>query len=124
MRFLFDQSADFRLIAPLRRLGHDVSAISRDHPHSLADEEVLAIARRERRILVVADRDFGELVFHQGLVHAGVLFFRLPGVPLQTKIDYLTTVLEKHAEELSQGEFLVVTPGQIRVAGHPDLRPG
>jgi hypothetical protein len=42
MRFLFDQSADFRLIAPLRRLGHDVSAISRDHPHSLADEDVLA----------------------------------------------------------------------------------
>jgi hypothetical protein len=27
MRFLFDQSADFRLIAPLRQLGHDVSAI-------------------------------------------------------------------------------------------------
>jgi predicted nuclease of predicted toxin-antitoxin system len=119
MRFLFDQSADFRLIAPLRQLGHDVSAISRDYPHSLADEEVMAIARREQRILVVADRDFGELIFHQGLVHAGVVFFRLPGAPLQTKIDQLNSVLEHHADELARGEFLVVTPGQIRVAGHP-----
>ena len=119
MRFLFDQSADFRLIAPLRQLGHDVSAISRDYPHSLADEEVMAIARREQRILVVADRDFGELIFHQGLVHAGVVFFRLPGAPLQTKIDQLNSVLEHHADELARGEFLVMSAGQIRVAGQP-----
>ena len=63
MKFLFDQSADFRLIAHLRALGHDVSAVSRDYPHGLADEDVLAIARDEKRILLVADRDFGELIF-------------------------------------------------------------
>ena len=116
MRFLFDQSADFRLIAHLRHLGHDVSAISQDHPHSLADEDVLAIARDEQRILVVADRDFGELIFHQGLAHAGIIFFRLPGGPLQTKIEHFNTVLEGHADTLTRGEFLVVSPGQIRVA--------
>jgi hypothetical protein len=27
------------------------SAVSRDYPHSLADEDVLAIARQEQRIL-------------------------------------------------------------------------
>src|SRR3954469_22157810 len=85
MRFLFDQSADFRLIAYLRERGHDVFAVSRNYPHGLADEDVLAIARQERRILVVADRDFGELIFNQGLAHAGVLFFRLPGAQLQTR---------------------------------------
>jgi predicted nuclease of predicted toxin-antitoxin system len=64
MKFLFDQSADFRLIPHLRELGHDVQAISRNYPHGLPDEDVLAIAREEERILVVADRDFGELIFH------------------------------------------------------------
>jgi predicted nuclease of predicted toxin-antitoxin system len=119
MKFLFDQSADFRLIAHLRGLGHDVSAISQDYPHSLADEDVLAIARDEQRILVVADHDFGELIFHQGLAHTGVIFFRLPGASLQTKIEQLNVVLEKHADELARGEFLVVSPGQIRVASRP-----
>jgi predicted nuclease of predicted toxin-antitoxin system len=119
MRFLFDQSADFRLIAHLRGLGHDVVAISRNYPSGLADEDVLATARSEQRILVVADRDFGELIFHQQLAHAGVIFFRLPGATLQTKIDHLNTVLEEYAEALERGEFLVVTPGQIRVAGRP-----
>ncbi len=119
MKFLFDQSADFRLIAFLRERGHDVSAVSRDHPHGLADEDVLAIARSEKRILVVADRDFGSLIFHQGLAHAGVLFFRLPGAPLQIKIKQLNAVLENHADQVSNGEFLVITGGQIRVAGRP-----
>ena len=119
MKFLFDQSADFRLIPHLRQLGHDVTAISRNYPHSLPDDDVLAIARQEERILIVADRDFGELIFHQELTHAGVIFFRLPGATLQTKIEHLNTVLEEHTEELERGEFLVVTPGQIRVAGRP-----
>jgi predicted nuclease of predicted toxin-antitoxin system len=119
MTCLFDQSADFRLIPHLRHLGHDVAVISRHYPPGLADEDVLTIARQERRILVVADRDFGELIFHQQLAHAGVIFFRLPGANLHTKMDRLNTVLEEYTEELERGEFLVMTPGQIRVAGRP-----
>jgi predicted nuclease of predicted toxin-antitoxin system len=119
MKFLFDQSADFRLIPHLRHLGHDVHVISRNHPSGLPDEDVLAIAREERRVLLVADRDFGELIFHQGLAHAGVIFFRLPGASLQTKIKQLNTVLTDYTAELVRGEFLVVTPSQIRSAGAP-----
>jgi Domain of unknown function (DUF5615) len=44
-----------------------MSCVSLDFLPGLADEDVLAIARQEQRILVVADRDFGELIFHQGL---------------------------------------------------------
>ena len=119
MKFLLDQSADFRLIPHLRQLGHDVTAISRNYPPGLADEDVLTIAREEARVLLVADRDFGELIFHQELAHAGVIFFRLPGAALQTKIEHLNAVLEEHTDELARGEFLVVSPGRIRVAGRP-----
>ena len=119
MTFLFDQSADFRLIAHLQELGHDVTAISRNYPHGLADEDVLAIARDEQRILLVADRDFGELIFQQGLAHAGVIFFRLPGASLPTKIEQLNRTLNEYAEALQAGAFVVVSPGRIRVAGRP-----
>ena len=121
MTFLFDQSADFRLMAHLRALGHDVTAISRNYPHGLADEDVLAIARDEQRILIVADRDFGELIFQQGLAYAGVIFFRLPGASLPTKITELDRVLTEYAEALQAGAFVVVSPGRIRVAGRPHI---
>jgi predicted nuclease of predicted toxin-antitoxin system len=119
MKFLFDQSADFRLIPHLQTLGHDISVISRNYPHGLADEDVLTIARNEQRILMVADRDFGGLVFQQGLAHAGVIFFRLLGASLQTKITELNRVLHEYAEALTGGAFVVVSPGRIRIAGHP-----
>jgi predicted nuclease of predicted toxin-antitoxin system len=119
MKFLFDQSADFRLIPHLRQLGHDVQAVSRDYPPGLPDEDVLEIARKEQRVLIVADRDFSELIFQQGLAAAGIIFFRLPGAKLPTKIDQLNAVLTEHTDDLKRGEFLVVTPGQIRIAGRP-----
>lgn len=119
MKFLFDQSADFRLISYLEELGHDVHVVSRDYPHGLDDDVILGIARTQRRILVVADYDFGELIFHKGLAHAGVILFRLPGAPLSVKIDRLAAVLAGHAEDLRNGEFLVVTRSKIRVAGRP-----
>jgi predicted nuclease of predicted toxin-antitoxin system len=119
MKFLLDQSADFRLIPYLLHLGHDVHAISRQYPSGLPDEDVLAIAREEGRILLVADRDFGELIFHQGVAHAGVIFFRLPGASLRVKTEQLDTVLTDYTAELERGEFLVATPGQIRIAGAP-----
>jgi predicted nuclease of predicted toxin-antitoxin system len=122
MKFLFDQSADFRLISHLQAIGHDVTAISRQYPHGLPDEDVLAIARKEKRILLVADRDFGELIFNQGYQYAGVIFFRLPGASLQDKIKQLDRVLNEYTEALDGGKFLVVTLNRIRVAGHPSLK--
>ena len=73
----------------------------------------------QRQCATVADGDFGELIFHQQLTHEGVIFFRLPGASLQTKIDHLNTVLTEYIKHLERGEFLVVTPGRIRVAGRP-----
>jgi predicted nuclease of predicted toxin-antitoxin system len=122
MKFLFDQSADFRLIPHLQARGHDVTAISRQYPHGLPDEDVLAIAQEEKRILLVTDRDFGELIFNQGYRHAGVIFFRLPGASLEDKIQQLDRVLAEYAEALEAGKFLVVTVNRIRVASLTPLK--
>ena len=86
MKFLLDQSADFRLIPHLRERGHDVTAISRHYPPGLPDEDVLTIAREEARILIVADRDFGELIFQQGLAHAVSCSFGFQERPCKPKL--------------------------------------
>ena len=113
MKFLFDQSADFRLIPHLVSLDHDVHAISREYPAGLVDEEVLAIARSQQRILVTADHDFGDLIFRMHLQHAGIILVRLPGASLPTKLERITHVLTHYAGHLDQ--FLVVTERSVRV---------
>lgn len=95
-------------------MGHDVATIAVDHPASLPDNEVLAIAEREDRILITKDRHFGGLVFVEQQPHAGAILLRLGSrPPLDLVIGRLTTVLTDHAHDLDA--FIVVTPDRIRV---------
>ena len=113
MRFLLDQNIDARLIPFLISLGHDVIRIGREHPHDMSDEDILALAHRERRILITNDRDFGELVFRHGQPHSGLILFRLGSAGLPTKIARLTEILTQHGAQLNG--FIVATLDSIRV---------
>ena len=112
MRFLLDQSADARLVAWLTQRGHDAVRIGHDHPPGLPDEEVLAIATREERILITDDRDFGELVFRRRHPHAGVIYLRLASYSFALTAARLNDVLTHHGSRLDR--FLVVTPASVR----------
>jgi predicted nuclease of predicted toxin-antitoxin system len=115
MRFLLDESADFRLGRYLAALGHDVTAISRDYPQSLADFDVLALANAEQRILITRDRDFGELIFRQHQRHSGVILFRLGPGDYMTAVRRLDEIIENYHPDLRH--FLVVTRRGIRTRG-------
>ncbi len=79
MKFLLDQSTDARLLPYLRDLGHDATRIGSDYPSGLSDEEVLAIAREEGRILITDDRDFGELIYIQSTKNKITHSINFPG---------------------------------------------
>ncbi len=113
MKFLLDESAEYRLAASLADQGHDVTAIAHDYPHSLTDVEVITIAHDEQRILITNDRDFGELVFRHRMQHCGVILFRLPSGHTDQKLDALRELLTSHADRLDQ--FIVVGQSGPRV---------
>lgn len=116
MRFLLDENADRRLVPFLHNLGHDVKVIAQDYPHALLDHEVLAIAAREKRILITQDRaDFGELIFRKHLPHNGVILFRFKSeeANIHLRKKRLQHVLIKYADQLHH--FIVVTPEKVRV---------
>lgn len=113
MRFLLDENAELRLARFLRDRGHDVTAIVRDYPTSLPDEEVLALAERESRILLTNDRDFERHVLQRGRPHSGIIFFRLPQGRIDLKLERLAYVLDAYAGQL--GQFLEVTEYEVVV---------
>lgn len=115
MKFLIDESADARLAGYLRSRGHDATLVASSHRPGLTDEEVLAIAHAEGRILLTDDRDFGELVFRRHRPHAGVIFFRLSTTAIAVRIERLNHVLTRHVQHLDQ--FLVVSEGGVRMRG-------
>ena len=77
--FLVDENVPPRMVSGLRSAGFDVESVQSDTRGS-SDEEILALAAREQRVLVTYDTDFGDLIFHRGVsALAGVLLLRLTG---------------------------------------------
>lgn len=113
MRFLLDESVEYRLANWLTAHRHDATAIAHDYPHALSDRDVLDIAHREGRILLTNDRDFGDLVFRHGMPHAGVIYFRLGLSTLDVKTTRLEQLLASHHDQLDQ--FLVVNRQGVKV---------
>jgi predicted nuclease of predicted toxin-antitoxin system len=113
MHFLLDENAEYRLALFLRAQAHDVTSITRDYAQGMSDREILGVAYREQRILITNDRDFGALVFRNGLPHAGVIFFRLNMADVFVKRSWLAFLIEHYPDELRH--FIVVTDRGIRV---------
>ncbi len=83
----------------------------------IPDVEVLRSAVADSAVLITADKDFGELVFRQGLINSGVLLIRLAGLAPESKADVTASVIENHHRELA-ANFTVITPGLVRIRKH------
>lgn len=95
--------------------GHDV-VWSGDWDRDPGDEEILARAYREGRILVTLDKDFGELAIVRGAPHTGII--RLVGFAARQQATVCARILDHYGEELAAGALITVDPGRVRV------RPG
>jgi predicted nuclease of predicted toxin-antitoxin system len=115
MKFLLDENVDLPIADYLRDQGYDVTAIATDYTRSIEDDQVLEIARRENRILIANDKDFGTLIYREQLEHAGVIFFRLRDESIPAKIALLETVLTLYAQAVADRAYIVVTEKRVRV---------
>jgi hypothetical protein len=65
-RFVADESVDAPIVHRLREAGHEVWSVAEESP-SISDREVLRAASEADRVLLTADRDFGDLHVRLGL---------------------------------------------------------
>jgi len=97
----------------LRQTDHDTAFVGDVDPR-MDDVDILLWAVRERRIVVTMDTDFGELVYHSGRSHSGVLLLRLPGATRNEKVHVVRWILEHYAGDLP-GHFCVFDAGRLRI---------
>lgn len=84
MKFITDENLGIKIPKFLKSLGYDVISVI-DIAFSKPDTDILDLANEEGRILLTTDKDFGELVFKEGLIHSGVILLRLKDESVDNK---------------------------------------
>jgi predicted nuclease of predicted toxin-antitoxin system len=92
--------------------GHDVEWAG-DWPEDPGDEEILAQAHNEGRILVTLDKDFGEMAIVRGIPHSGIL--RLVNLAAREQGSMCVRIIAKYGKELQSGAIITAEPGRLRI---------
>lgn len=124
MRFLLDNNLAPALVALLSAAGHDSEHVREHGMQSAPDEEVLELARRNHRILISADTDFGTLLARSGAPAPSVVLIRRSRARRAKELAALLLAnLEQVSEDLARGAVVVVTDTDVRVRLLP-IPPG
>jgi predicted nuclease of predicted toxin-antitoxin system len=113
MKIVADECVDKEIVLRLRSDGHEVDFVAETSPEIL-DEDVLILAGAEDTLLLTEDKDFGELIFRQGLVKRGILLYRLPELFPLERAEIISIAIAKHENELLDS-FSVLTEKAIRI---------
>ena len=97
----------------LRRDNHDVLYVA-EMESGIADETVLQRANEHGALLITEDKDFGELVYRQHLIHLGVVLLRIMGLASSTKASLVSKAFQEHGEEMPNA-FTVISPSALRI---------
>jgi len=113
MKFLANENVAGDAVIALREKGHDVAWTRTDAPGS-KDEDVLARAIAEQRILITFDKDFGELAFHAHLpAICGIILFRIPSPSSVVVANAIVAAIESRSDWA--GHFSVIDENKIRM---------
>jgi len=119
MKALLDMPVSASLVDVLQVHGHEGV-----HAHDLGldrapDSELLAVARREKRIIITADLDFPRILALSSAEGPGLILFRGGNYPDAEMRDLLERVLAEVSPEVLGVSVCVVDKQRIRLTRLP-----
>ena len=117
MRLLADECVAHSIVERLRRDGFDVAAAADICP-SEEDEQVLAQAYQDDRVLLTADKDFGDLVIRFRQAARGVVNISLGDLPAATRVEIVAARLQELGPRVV-GNLVTIEPNRVRMRRLP-----
>lgn len=101
------------MVEELRAEDHDI-LYAKESLRGFMDDDILAIAESQSRILLTEDKDFGELVYRLRRTTHGVILLRFEVPERNVKTRRLLNLIFTMSTEL-EGKFVVLDAQKVRI---------
>lgn len=119
MKFLIDESISSAVAEGLRASGHDVSSIVEAGLAGVKDEDVFALARSERAVLVTRDHGFTRQTRFPSNEVGAILYVRPGNLTAEEEARLVVSFVQAHEFDLFQGALVTITRSGVRIRGSP-----
>lgn len=113
IKFIVDECTGPAAAKWVSLAGYQVLSIY-DEKRGLRDIEILRLAQIENWVIITNDKDFGDMVFKEGLSHHGIILLRLDDERSKNKVAVLDKLFRGYFSEFLEN-FVVVTEKSVRV---------
>jgi len=115
VRFKLDENLPVELLDDLRAAGHEAHGLLDEGLAGAPDNVVLALVRRESRVLLTLDKGIADVRAYPPEAHAGIVLFRPTATGRGTTLLFVRRHLPSVLERELAGRLLVVTDQGLRL---------
>jgi predicted nuclease of predicted toxin-antitoxin system len=119
VKLLVDECLSQRLARLLESQGHDAVHVGERGLLGQTDEEVMACALGEGRVVISADTDFGELLARSNASLPSVVLLRRQLHDPDDQAAVIAHALEAASDDITAGAIVVITDTRIRIRSLP-----
>ncbi len=115
-KFLIDESLSPKLARFLEKTGYDVLAVRDIGLKGKSDEEIVAWIKKNKRVIITCDKDFGEIYYleQKGEIGVIVLKSRFQGLSYYVNILKFLHTEKTLTDEFIEKSLIVATETRIR----------
>jgi predicted nuclease of predicted toxin-antitoxin system len=113
MRFLSDENIPKSVLNWLRANGHDVVSAT-ESGIGKVDSAWIEFALLETRLILTSDKDYGDLIFRDGMKSYGIVLLRFDSIPVTswvTRLQECWSIIEANPS----GRFITISETRVRV---------
>jgi len=121
LSFLADENISPESAEHLEALGYPCRSLCREGPRQLSDREIVSLAKREGRVILTHDLDFGQIYYFAEEGQVGILVLRLRHQTVEVVNDVLQRFLRSEAltEQQLQKSLVILAETTYRVYQGP-----